>query len=571
MTRSDARADGRSRTGARRSPTPRTHSRCRTSSTGDFTVDWKQNQTEVTEIDRRGRVADRRSTARSAPRPRQRSARSTALAGDPDVAMALGDRPDRRHVGVRPRHPDLGDADRAHPRRSRRGDGRGVGSGTRASMVGRGRPRRATSPRTVRTGRSSVSTVDDLADAQVCITHSHGLGPTRASPTGSCACSNGPVDRAVSATSGSTCSSPKARWTWPSTPSAWRRTTSRPSSRSSRPPAARFTDRHGVRDPRARHGDQHRTGSSTRRSSRLLAERDVPSVSDIIVDRIGCSVRCSHVELTPRPFARRRLRSSRRPITQVSGSDVVGAGAVGVEHVGSAGLDDAHRRATAMRHGDFYSRYSNPTVAIVRGGDRRAGGRRGRRWRSRPAWGPSRRPCSHCVPPAATSSPSVSSMPARSPSSRGRAGGCGIDVTFVDVATPGAFAEAVESRPDDAGRSPSRRRTPSSSSPTSTNSDRSRVRSRWSTRRSPRRSASSRWRSASTSHCTRRRRESPATTMPRSGSSPASGDLLDEIWAYCGAARRHAVAVRCAERACAVSARSASAPASRTRPRVRSP
>ena len=28
----------------------------------------------------------------------------------------------------------------------------------------------------------------------------------------------------------------------------------------------------------------------------------------------------------------------------------------------SEGLDDAHRRATAVRHGDFYSRYSNPTV-----------------------------------------------------------------------------------------------------------------------------------------------------------------------------------------------------------------
>ena len=28
----------------------------------------------------------------------------------------------------------------------------------------------------------------------------------------------------------------------------------------------------------------------------------------------------------------------------------------------SEGLDDAHRRATSMRHGDFYSRYANPTV-----------------------------------------------------------------------------------------------------------------------------------------------------------------------------------------------------------------
>jgi len=28
----------------------------------------------------------------------------------------------------------------------------------------------------------------------------------------------------------------------------------------------------------------------------------------------------------------------------------------------SASLDDAHRRATGIRHGDFYSRYCNPTV-----------------------------------------------------------------------------------------------------------------------------------------------------------------------------------------------------------------
>jgi O-acetylhomoserine/O-acetylserine sulfhydrylase-like pyridoxal-dependent enzyme len=28
----------------------------------------------------------------------------------------------------------------------------------------------------------------------------------------------------------------------------------------------------------------------------------------------------------------------------------------------SEGLDDAERRATAVRHGDFYSRYANPTV-----------------------------------------------------------------------------------------------------------------------------------------------------------------------------------------------------------------
>ena len=28
----------------------------------------------------------------------------------------------------------------------------------------------------------------------------------------------------------------------------------------------------------------------------------------------------------------------------------------------SESLDDAHRRATAARHGDFYSRYANPTV-----------------------------------------------------------------------------------------------------------------------------------------------------------------------------------------------------------------
>ena len=110
----------------------------------------------------------------------------------------------------------------------------------------------------------------------------------------------------------------------------------------------------------------------------------------------------------------------------------------------SESLDDAHRRATSVRHGNFYSRYANPTVRSFERGDRRTRRGRGRRWPSPRAWERSPRRCSRCVRAAATSSPSASCTPARWRSCRARASGSGSTSRYVDVAEPGAFAAAVQ-------------------------------------------------------------------------------------------------------------------------------
>ncbi len=136
-------------------------------------------------------------------------------------------------------------------------------------------------------------------------------------------------------------------------------------------------------------------------------------------------------------------------------------------------------------------------------------------WRSRRAWVPLRPPCLRCAPPAATSSRSVSCTPARSRSCRGRASEWASTSPMSTWRLP-APSLTRSSRAARCWFSPRRRPIRCSSWPTSTNWVRSRVRSQWSTRRSPHHSASSRWRTASTSRCTPPRRGSPATTTPRS-------------------------------------------------------
>ena len=107
------------------------------------------------------------------------------------------------------------------------------------------------------------------------------------------------------------------------------------------------------------------------------------------------------------------------------------------------GLDDANRRATATRAGEFYSRYANPTVrsfeeaiAELEGAEDALAfaSRHGRHRHGR---------SSPCARAATTSSPSASCTPARWRSCRARASASGIDVTFVDGTEPGAFAAAV--------------------------------------------------------------------------------------------------------------------------------
>ncbi len=108
----------------------------------------------------------------------------------------------------------------------------------------------------------------------------------------------------------------------------------------------------------------------------------------------------------------------------------------------SDGLDDAARRATAVRHGDFYSRYANPTVrsfeeaiAELEGAEEALAFASGMGAISSTILAL----CSsgdHIVSQRQLYAGTLSFL-------QGPCRRLGIDVTFVDVATPGAFTEAV--------------------------------------------------------------------------------------------------------------------------------
>ena len=106
-------------------------------------------------------------------------------------------------------------------------------------------------------------------------------------------------------------------------------------------------------------------------------------------------------------------------------------------------IDDAARRATAVRHGDFYSRYANPTVrsfeeaiAELEGADEALSFASGMGALT-----------STVLALCSTGSHVVAQRQLYAGTLAFLQGPCrrlGIDVTFVDVATPGAFASAVE-------------------------------------------------------------------------------------------------------------------------------
>ncbi len=108
----------------------------------------------------------------------------------------------------------------------------------------------------------------------------------------------------------------------------------------------------------------------------------------------------------------------------------------------SEGLDDAHRRATSVRHGDFYSRYSNPTVqsfeeamAELEGAEASLAFASGMGAIASTVLAL----CSsgsHIVAQRQLYAGTLAFL--QRPCQR-----LGIDVTLVDVATPGAFTEAV--------------------------------------------------------------------------------------------------------------------------------
>ena len=109
----------------------------------------------------------------------------------------------------------------------------------------------------------------------------------------------------------------------------------------------------------------------------------------------------------------------------------------------SDGLDDAHRRATSIRHGDFYSRYANPTVhsfeqamAELEGAEAALAFASGMGAIASTVLAL----CSsgsHVVAQRQLYAGTLAFL--QGPCSR-----FGIDVTLVDVTTPGAFADAVQ-------------------------------------------------------------------------------------------------------------------------------
>jgi cystathionine beta-lyase/cystathionine gamma-synthase len=109
----------------------------------------------------------------------------------------------------------------------------------------------------------------------------------------------------------------------------------------------------------------------------------------------------------------------------------------------SESLDDAHRRATALRHDGFYSRYSNPTVrsfeqaiAELEGAEESLAFASGMG-----------AVASTVFALCSTGSHIVTQRQLYAGTLAFLQGPCrrmGIDVTYVDVATPGAFAAAVE-------------------------------------------------------------------------------------------------------------------------------
>ncbi len=109
----------------------------------------------------------------------------------------------------------------------------------------------------------------------------------------------------------------------------------------------------------------------------------------------------------------------------------------------SSGLDDAHRRATSVRHGDFYSRYANPTVrsfeaavAELEGAEDALAFASGMGAIAATVFGL----CStgsHVVAQKQLYAGTLAFL-------QGPCRRLGIDVTFVDVTEPGAFTAAVE-------------------------------------------------------------------------------------------------------------------------------
>jgi cystathionine beta-lyase/cystathionine gamma-synthase len=109
----------------------------------------------------------------------------------------------------------------------------------------------------------------------------------------------------------------------------------------------------------------------------------------------------------------------------------------------SASLEDARRRASGVRHGDFYSRYANPTVRSFEEAIAELEGAE-----DALAFGSGMGAVASTVLALCSAGSHVVTQRQLYAGTlaffQGPCRRFGIDVTFVDVATPGAFADAVE-------------------------------------------------------------------------------------------------------------------------------
>ena len=192
-------------------------------------------------------------------------------------------RPDRRDEELRPRRSDLGDTDRARTRRRARRRGR-VCTRARNAVVGGPRcgcvPQRRSDPRVV--GR-----VDRGRARRLCVRQPGVATRTIPSVSGLFALSRRAGGRAASVTSGSTCSSPKARSTSPSTRSC-RSGTSPRSSRSCEEAGGRWSTVDGRVDAAGgsfvcTNGVLHDTVTSCSRRIDRPAASSVAAMSEVTV------------------------------------------------------------------------------------------------------------------------------------------------------------------------------------------------------------------------------------------------------------------------------------------------
>ncbi len=199
----------------------------------DLHVVNKPDLTPVTDADKSVEEGIRRTLSRARPRDAVLG-EETGL--DRAQPATLGGGPDRRHQELRARRPGVGDADRADGRR-RGGRGLRVRADAAAPLVGLQGRRRLDRAFAAARPPSATSPTSPGSTTRRCPTPSSPAGRSATGSTRSWRCPGAAGGPGRTATSGPTCCSPRARWTWPRSRS-WSSTTWPRSTSSSARPAA---------------------------------------------------------------------------------------------------------------------------------------------------------------------------------------------------------------------------------------------------------------------------------------------------------------------------------------------